>query len=334
MMKILDLRKIQGCYWGLALGDALGKPVEFDDISQIKSQYGPSGIQDLMNYAIWTDDTEMIIAVSRALLRMGNSETIKTLDDDRIGKTFAEEFIKWFDNPGHAPGNTCKSSVYSLIKNGAETWRNSGNNNSKGCGTAMRAAPIGIWFADSIESELPKGQGEIHKLLRKISQIQSEITHGHKGATAAALASSYSVALAINKIHPKDMIDPIERYCKNIHTDFDEAINRIRVALDKIMSGEFKTDLEALHFIGKGWVGEEAFSMALYCAIRYPLDLKECLRTAVNHSGDSDSVGCIAGSIIGAYNGIEIVPNDWVEKLAENNRIQKLLNTIKKFFNI
>lgn len=332
VIEMLESNKIRGCYWGIALGDALGKPVEFNDIYRIKDIYGTNGIQNLKNYSIWTDDTEMTFAVSKALLRLGNINEIKTLNENNIGKTFAEEFIKWLENPGHAPGNTCRASIFSLKNKGPDNWRDVGKNDSKGCGTAMRAAPLGIWVADPINQELSAGEGEIHDLLRTISQIQSEITHGHKAATAAALAASYSVTLSINGFQPIEMIEPIQKYCKNIHPDFDDSVNRILIALERIENGQFENDIEALHFIGKGWVGEEAFSMALYSAIRYPSNFLECLRTAVNHSGDSDSVGCIAGSIVGTYNGIESIPNDWIERLAEKDRMHKLLNDITQFF--
>jgi len=38
--------KILGCYWGLAIGDALGMPVEFQSIEAIRSNYGDEGIQN------------------------------------------------------------------------------------------------------------------------------------------------------------------------------------------------------------------------------------------------------------------------------------------------
>ncbi len=328
---MLTREKIQGCYWGLALGDALGMPIEFNQIDFIRERYGENGIQEPKDWAIWTDDTEMSFAVTNALINLGNVNEIVELDDDIIGRTFAKAFIHWNENPGHAPGNTCKSSVYYLIKNGEKEWRNSGNNDSKGCGTVMRAAPLGIWFAENLLPELSETTGIYHQLLSRISAIQSEVTHGHKAATAAALAGAYAVSLAIKGVSPREMITPIEQFCRNIHPDFQEALKRLKTALEKVETGEL-TDIGALHFIGKGWVGEEAFAMALYACVREPNDLKGCLRIAVNHSGDSDSVGCIAGSIIGALHGMSIIPQDWIDRLAEKKRMEELLVRVIDFF--
>jgi len=331
---MLTKEKIEGCYWGIALGDALGMPVEFSNISFIKERYGEDGIQEPKDWAIWTDDTEMTFAVTEALLRLGTMDDIRNAEDQIIGTTFAEEYIKWLDNPGHAPGDTCKKSVYALKRKGAKDWRflNPVINNSKGCGSVMRAAPLGLWFADVIIKELPKGTGINHDLLIKISDFQSEMTHGHKAATAAALAGSYAVILAVNGVSPSEMIDPIEKLCKSIHPDFPAAIERLRIALSNRENGNFTDDVEAIHYIGKGWVGEEAMAMALYAIIQEPSDLKKCLRIAANHSGDSDSVACIAGSILGALHGNQIIPNDWIERLAEKKRMDELLNRVIDFF--
>jgi ADP-ribosylglycohydrolase len=326
--------KIQGCFWGLALGDALGRPVEFDHIDVIRERYGENGIQELNEWSIWSDDTEMTIAVTNALLRLGKVDDIAKLVDEQIGRTFAEEFIRWYDNPGYAPGITCKQAVHFLIKNGAGSWSKSGNNDSKGSGTAMRAAPIGVWFAKALSSELEDTNTKYFQLMVKISRTQSEITHGHKAATAAALAASYAVVLAFNNKNPNEFIKLIQDFCKGIHPDFEAALDRSQIALLKRDSGEFTNDVDALHYIGQGWVGDEAVAMALYAFIREPNDIKKCLRIASNHNGDSDSVACIAGSIIGALRGIEKIPFDWINKLAEKKRIDKILDEIFNFYQI
>src|SRR5271157_3203225 len=184
---------ISGCYWGLALGDALGQPVEFNQIDVIRSRYGPLGIQEPLTRAIWTDDTEMTFAVTRALIGLGPTQVLQELEDDAIGQSFAAEFLAWLANPGYAPGPTCMKAVYYLQNHSPARWRNAGRNNSKGCGSVMRAAPVGLWFADALAGELNEGVGPMHDALARISAIQSEITHGHKAATAAALAGAYAV---------------------------------------------------------------------------------------------------------------------------------------------
>ncbi len=324
--------QIRGCFWGLALGDALGQPVEFNHMEVIRQQYGANGIQEPKSRAIWTDDTEMTFAVTRALLTLGSVQKIQELDEDTIGQTFAVEFIKWFDNPGYAPGPTCSNAVNFLRSHSSTSWRMAGTNISKGCGSVMRAAPVGIWFADALAPEFKKGKGPMHDRFIRVSEIQSEITHGHKAATAAALAGAYAVALAVNGIQPGAMLQLIQKLCNPINPDFAEVMTKLEKALAQRSSGEVDNDVDALHAIGQGWIGEEAFAMALYAAIRYPDDFPSCLRAAVNHDGDSDSIGCIAGGIIGALHGMKCIPANWINRLAERQRMEQMLQQVSGFF--
>src|SRR2546426_3533887 len=64
--------RFQGCFLGLAIGDALGYPTEFLSLSQIQQRYGLSGIQDLAgNPALHSDDTQTSMAVARSLIHAG-----------------------------------------------------------------------------------------------------------------------------------------------------------------------------------------------------------------------------------------------------------------------
>ena len=82
--------KAKGLIFGLAIGDALGYPTEFMTLSRIKSDFGPAGIKDFTKSpALFTDDTQMGIAVAEALIRAGNQ------DLETIMEAIKEGFIKW-----------------------------------------------------------------------------------------------------------------------------------------------------------------------------------------------------------------------------------------------
>ena len=57
--------------------------------------------------------------------------------------------------------------------------------------------------------------------------------------------------------------------------------------------------------LGEGWVAEEAWAVALYCALRHIDSVEEAIIASVNHDGDSDSTGLITGNIMGATYGYE-----------------------------
>ena len=81
------------------------------------------------------------------------------------------------------------------------------------------------------------------------------------------------------------------------------------------LSGKNISDLEAIHLLGQGWVAEEALAIAVYCALKYPDDIDRALIASVNHKGDSDSTGAIAGNIVGAHVGLSGIPDKYKKNL-------------------
>ena len=102
--------KSMGMIFGLAIGDALGRPTEFLSLKDIKSKYGTDGIQNLLEPALYTDDTQMTIAITEALIKAGDQ------DLESIMEAVKEEFVKWHHSPenNRAPGNACLTGVYNL----------------------------------------------------------------------------------------------------------------------------------------------------------------------------------------------------------------------------
>lgn len=84
------------------------------------------------------------------------------------------------------------------------------------------------------------------------------------------------------------------------------------------------SDVEAIYKIGGGWVAEEAFAIALYSCLKYENSFEDAIICAVNHDGDSDSTGAIAGNIIGAYLGFDSIPKYYIDNLELKDTIIEL----------
>lgn len=67
--------------------------------------------------------------------------------------------------------------------------------------------------------------------------------------------------------------------------------------------------------LGGGWVAEETLAIAIFSALRHIDDFKACMICAVNHGGDSDSTGAVAGNIIGAILGYNAIPKEFKRHL-------------------
>ncbi len=299
----MDEEKLKGYIFGSAYGDALGQPVEFLSYKTIQEEYGKEGIQNIPEQAHITDDTEMMMALGKGLVR--NTST----DLETLMNNVAQEFITWLDHPGIAPGGTCITAVRNL-KEGAD-WKESGVKDSMGCGSAMRSGIIGMLYNDT-------------EKVKTIAHNTGIITHGHKDADASAQGAALLVYYARNNVEIKDYPKLLLKDIGGISTHFTNLILRA----EELSKKDSLNDVLALKKIGEGWVGSEAVAMALYLILKYRDDYLKVITTAVNITGDSDSIGAIAGGIVGARVGYSNLPNTWLKKLMEHKRLEQFVEDV------
>ncbi|MFO8082528.1 MAG: ADP-ribosylglycohydrolase family protein [Armatimonadota bacterium] len=298
-----DREDYGGCILGLAIGDALGMPTEFLSLEEIRSRYGPDGVNDLEAGA-WpaghfTDDTQMTLALAEGILAAGPDVSV-----DAIMVEVAREFIAWNEGPvgGHrAPGNTCRTGCRNLAA--GVPWREAGVAQSKGCGTAMRAAPVGLAWPGEYER------------IREVGVAQSLATHGHPCALAGSVAVAALVSMALDGERPERMLDRVIALTEDISDEFVAHIEQVPAALEAHAE-------DAWALLGEAWVAEEAVAGALYCLLRSPEDYRATVLRAANTDGDSDSLACIAGAISGAYNGIHAIPKGWRDRVERADELQ------------
>lgn len=287
----MSLEQAKAILFGLAIGDALGYPTEFLSLTAIKERYGAKGIQDLPQNALFTDDTQMTLALTEGLLDVGLSADIDT-QMLAIGK----RFVEWAHSPenNRAPGMTCMSGVRRF--EAGENWRESGIVDSKGCGSAMRVATIGYLYQHEEEK------------LREVALNSGIITHRHPTAKAASVAAAYLVKLALDAVPTGQWMAKMLEFTVGMSDEFHQAILRVGHVL------AWGSEEYALEHIGEGWVGEEAVALALYCVLRYPDNYVACVRRGANSNGDSDSIASIAGGIMGAKLGLDAIPVEWCKR--------------------
>ena len=301
--------RFEGSMVGLAIGDALGHPTEFMSMRAIRDRYGTGGITGLQPAGrhpagTFTDDTQMTIAVARALARTGGGDLENTMD------VLGEEFVAWAGSPenNRAPGGTCLRGCRSL-REGA-SWRTAGVADSKGCGAAMRAAPFGLFFHDDLDR------------LVLWSAAQSSLTHRHPTGIASSVAAAAAVAhvmvhglvglvdatrAAVERLTPTLLVDV------GCTPELAERIGTLEMlaALDRTLGVLDQETDDVCTLLGGAWIGEEAVATALWCVVRADGDFTQATLRGANSSGDSDSIACIAGSIAGALQGLSALPEAW-----------------------
>lgn len=308
--------KIRGSLLAGAVGDALGAPVEFMSLQEIRGQHGPAGVTGYLpaygrpGGAI-TDDTQMTLftaeGIIRALVRYSHRGIIhppsvvqraywrwlmtqETVRAPEGGDGWLIEVARL--HAQRAPGTTCLAA----LRSGRTGTIGEPVNDSKGCGGIMRVAPIGLTTAiDPF----------------KLAAECAALTHGHPSGylSAGVLGSLIASLFAGERLDPAldKATDALRTY--DSHEETLAALDAARA----LAAGGRPTP-EGLESLGGGWVGEEALSIAVCCALVAD-DVLDGLLLAVNHSGDTDSTGSIAGNILGAIHGESAIPASLVHDL-------------------
>ncbi|AOY56890.1 ADP-ribosylglycohydrolase family protein [Desulfococcus multivorans] len=324
------LGRYLGCMVGGGVGDALGAPVEFMQLPQIRRTYGEQGIRDYDKayggIGTITDDTQMTMFTAEGLLRAWTRGNLKGICNPpglvhrsylqwMITQNAATEFQTYDHDLGtlihipemhsrRAPGNSCLSAL---------SGREMGTidrpvNNSKGCGGVMRVAPVGL---------IAGATAEAFRLGCEIAAI----THGHPSGylSAGALAAIINVIRDGGTL--KDGVASGIEYL----VGRPEALECVQAIVGALaLAATSKPTPEAIESLGGGWVAEEALAISLFCACRAEEDFTVGVRMAVNHSGDTDSTGAITGNILGCMLGRHAIPAAFSNPLELRTVIERL----------
>ncbi|MEU4420685.1 ADP-ribosylglycohydrolase family protein [Actinoplanes sp. NPDC024001] len=324
------MRAASGSLFGLAYGDSLGKPTEFQEYAQIVARYGPGGPRRLEGEpALVTDDTQMALAVGEALLE------VQTVTPESFEPVLRRRFLEWAASPENdrAPGMTCLRACAALAD--GRPWTRATQSDSKGCGANMRVTPVGLMRGLSDDQRAGA------------AQLQAGLTHGHPTGLAASELTAYAVRWLCDGLAPADLLEALRERCAEqrkiyrgdwlgelwqrptvsspeefIALGWDEcaaALDRVAVAL---ATGDHTGD--PCLATGAGWVAEEALATALYVYLISPDEPVAVLGRGAASSGDSDSIACLAGAFAGAALGLPAWPADWQTQIEYADRLFRL----------
>ncbi len=320
------LKNYTGCLIGGSIGDALGWPIEFRRLDEIKRIYGDEGITDLEKIngiAEITDDTQMTIFTADGLLK----SAIKKFDENSVPnmQTVYQSYQNWLSTQytgykknkngwisnikglyaNRAPGTTCTGSLERRIPGSIETPIN----NSKGCGGVMRVAPAGLMYYKN------------PKLAFEVGARCAALTHSNP---SAYLPAGVHACIIANLIQGKSLEDSVDNSIEILkdYKGCDDTLYLLEMAKNYAHSD---IDSEkAIRNLGEGWHGDEAIAISVYCALKSPNNFEEALKLAVNHDGDSDSTGAIVGNILGTYLGEDEIPNKWKNSVELSSELRQI----------
>ncbi len=298
----VELVRFQGSLLGLAIGDALGMPLEGMRASAIQERFGR--VRDFMDApwrllkaGQWTDDTKMMLCHARSITRSGGFDIEDT----------AREFVAWYEsNDWRGPGRAVYDSLKRLqagcspLQSGAKGEMAAGN------GGAMRIAPIGLLDCRDLDR------------LREDARLATAITHANEEAVAGGQAVAYVVARAARgDLDPGTIIPQTADFIGDCQT-----AERMMMAARFLEKG-MELD-EALARLGTSGYVVETVASAMFSFLHTPDDFEATVSHAVGGGLDADTTGAVAGAISGAFNGLDSIPERWRENVEAAGEILDL----------
>jgi ADP-ribosylglycohydrolase len=309
-----DKDTFSGCLIGQCLGDATGFVVE---------GYSPAAckryIEDYLKtdragefgrfpfpFGQYSDDSQLARELMQSYAACKKFEPADYAE--RIKMLFAEKRIVAF-------GYSTKESVKRLCE--GISWEECGAPPpAAGNGSAMRAAPVGLFFFDNPE------------MLIRAAHDQGRITHRDPRSSAGAVAISGAVALAITnkEIYPDAFLSTLADWTGRLSSGFASELKNLsewlslppEEAVDLIAQAGFDPD----YIDDDEWKGMSGFVISsvlwsLYAFLRTPDDYWETICTAISAGGDTDTTAAMAGAISGAHLGIGALPSHLTAHLTD-----------------
>ncbi len=275
---------------GLSVGDALGQRFFRTDVETLVSVRATP--RPPWRY---TDDTTMALSIVETLDRFG------FIEPDFLAERFAARYA---DDPNRGYGPTAMEVLeqigagVSWVIASSEAFRGQG---SMGNGGAMRAGPIGAYFADN-----PAEAAEN-------ARASAMVTHAHPEGQAGAIAVAVAAAQAwqTRSGHPPAV--PISLLTLALeHTPKGATHDGIRAAARLSLDETLETAVACLGN-GSRVISHDTVPLALWCAARHLADFETAVWTTITALGDIDTNCAIVGSIVAMHAGHEAIPASWIE---------------------
>lgn len=301
--------RFRGGVLGVAVGDALGVPVEF----LLRADIAANPVTEMRGFGThrqppgtWSDDTSLTLCL------------LEGLTEGRALKGIAELFLAWMTKGHWTPrgrvfdvGMATREAIFRI--DDFEDPRDAGlrHERSNGNGSLMRTLPVALMRA----GDTPE---EVAALAHDISRL----THGH---ARSQMACGIYCELVRRLLHGEELLaawNATRQWAAAFyqHT-FPEEIRQFRGILRRT-DAEWQS-LPTDQISTTGYV-IDTLDAALWCLLTTD-NFRDCVLKAVNLGDDTDTTGAVAGGLAGVLYGTEGIPADWLDALARRDEIEELI---------
>jgi ADP-ribosylglycohydrolase len=300
--------KIISSFLGLAVGDALGVPVEFKP-RQVLKENPVTGMRAYGTHqqpaGTWSDDSSMAFCTAEALCQGFQIKVI------------ARNFVAWYEKAYWAAHHEvfdigiATSKALEKIKQGISPSQSGGATEyDNGNGSLMRILPLVFELQnDPIDLRFTK------------IQAVSSITHAHlRSVLACFMYCEYALALLQGQDKMQayaTMQSSVNSFLDGQPDDFQTErtffARLLTQSIDLLNEDDIQSSGYVLHTL----------EAALWCLLTTD-SYADAVLKAVNLGEDTDTTACVAGGLAGLYYGADKIPAPWLAVLARKDDIVAL----------
>lgn len=298
---------IKSALFGVAVGDALGVPVEFKSREAIRK----NPVTDMIGFGThnvppgtWSDDSSLTFCLAEALTREFDLAVI------------GQNFVKWYhENYWTARGDvfdigiTTREAIARLASGEKPELAGGFDERENGNGSLMRILPLLFYIQD-------KPIHERYDITRKVSSI----THGH---LRSVIACFYYLEFAKQIMEGKDKFD----IYRTLQTDIVSFLASLSVNPEEITFFDrlLKSDI---HLLDENQIQTSGYVIhtleaSIWCLLTTS-NYREAVLKAVNAGNDTDTTGAVTGGLAGLLYGFDTIPAHWVEQIARKEDIENV----------
>jgi ADP-ribosyl-[dinitrogen reductase] hydrolase len=310
-------QQITGAFYGIAIGDALGVPVEF----KTRSYLSENPIDTLTGDGCWnqpagtfSDDSSLTFCTAESLLT-GYDLT-----------AMSQTFVRWAQqgywgahNEVFDIGHTTRRALQRvatgtspLISGGFEEFEN-------GNGSLMRMMPVAFFLIK---------ENDIHLRYQLVKEI-SGITHQHFRSVLGCFIYVEFIRALLSLGNLPEAYQQMQRavnaYLSTQSFNPAEIKQYERVLLQNIAA------VPEQQINSSGYV-VHTLESSLWCLLTTS-GYRTCVLRAVNLGGDTDTTAAVAGAVAGLHYGISSIPPEWVSQVVKSAEIGHLANRFMEAIN-
>lgn len=311
------MERIAGAMLGLGCGDALGAPIEYMDPITVRRRYGR--VTDMMAGGQWqagegTDDTAMTLCVAEGILAS---------PDDPV-PAVGSRLLSWSDSAKDID-STVSAVLVSFRSTGdwlraARGAAQSDAPPTPGNGALKRVLPVALAYSD------------LDRMLRESARLTA-LTHRHPEAEACSALYCLWIREILAGGEPRAAWAAAVAIAQRVASDGPRAPDSTGfggLAHEFWERFETVTDKRYEDLQSSGYAGHcaECLEAAAWCCVEAEGG-EQAILDAINLAGVADTIGALAGGAAGACWGAGALPERWLAKLRQRERLEDVARRLE-----